>query len=205
MLLDYLTYRLTNESIGFPEIKSWVKEHTHNRSSLVNRFSHKTKKMIRGYPCNTISGDVIGKPCKFPFVYPDCTIKDQRLNYCTPTTSAKEFRGCTDVQGQTKWCSTRNYDNNSWIIRNWGYCDPNCTEEKLEMYERTAHITDQLLENHWTESFDYFFSVDQAGHCHTYNPRYKSGSGQFGQLYAMLGKYCQNSNSTTTQPNITLT
>ena len=189
MLLDYLTNRLTNETVGFPEIKSWVQEHTYNRSSLVHRFSHKTKKRMRGYPCNTIGGEAIGKPCIFPFVYPDCSITHQKLNYCTPKTTPREYKGCTDTQGQTMWCSTRNYENNSWMVRNWGYCDPNCSEQNLENYKRSAHITDKLIEAHWNQTFHYFFGLNQAGHCHTYNPRYKSASGQFGQFYVLLGEY----------------
>ena len=48
-----------------------------------------------------------------------------------------------------------------------------------------THLFDGL----WEEKFDYFFGLDFAGHCHTYNPSHKSLSGHAGQLYALLGGY----------------
>ena len=63
ILIDYFQPQHMDTMVNYDTVKSWVKEHTHNRSTLFKRLSHKTQGASNQYPCNTVSGDDIGKPC----------------------------------------------------------------------------------------------------------------------------------------------
>ena len=148
-----------------------------------------TKGESEEYPCNTVSGDKVGKPCNFPFVFPDCSVKNHINSFCTVSNESKTYYECPAVTGIGPWCSTRNYLNGSWMFGEWGYCDERCTTLNLKKHERSLADVKSDDNLDWEESFDYFFGPDFAGHCHTYNPKHESSSGHLGQLYAFLGLF----------------
>ena len=86
-----------------------------------------------------------------------------------------------DVEEQF-WCYTRKHLNDSAITGKWGYCDPSCQGQNIE--DSKNNLAKMQHSDLWSE--DIFLLVDQ-GHCHTYNPSYKSYAGARGQFYAMLG------------------
>ena len=117
-----------------------------------------------------------GVPCKFPFVYPDCSVC---INCCSGGLTPKQYNKCgSDISGD--WCYTRTYLNDSAIIGEWGYCDPSCNGE--------VHFNLASIENDDLWSEDIFrIQVYSSGHCHTYNPADLSFSGDRGSFYAKLG------------------
>ena len=69
ILIDYFHPQHMDTMVNYETVKSWVKENTHNRSTLFMRLSHKTQGATNQYPCNSFSGDDIGKPCSFPLFF----------------------------------------------------------------------------------------------------------------------------------------
>ena len=134
ILIDYFHPQHMDTMVNYETVKSWVKEHTHNRSTLFKRLSHKTLGESTQYTCNTVSGDDIGKPCSFPFVFPDCSVKAHNQSFCSANTKSRIHYECTDEAGQSPWCSTRNYLNDTYIFGACGYCDINCSVQGLEQY-----------------------------------------------------------------------
>ena len=47
-------------------------ERTWSRNQLLLNVSHNTVDGTFKFPCTTIGGPMMGSPCSFPFVYPDC-------------------------------------------------------------------------------------------------------------------------------------
>ena len=94
---------------------------------------------------------------------------------CMPLGSDEEYEG---------WCYTRKYLNDSAIMGQWGYCDPNCRGQSEN--NNKYNLASQDHNDHWTEDI---FSLDEgsSGHCHTYNPANDSLAGNLGQFAAFLG------------------
>ena len=49
-------------------------ERTWTRDQLFLNVSHNTVDGTFKFPCTTIGGPMMGSPCSFPFVYPDCKL-----------------------------------------------------------------------------------------------------------------------------------
>ena len=49
------------------------REVTWSRDQLFKTVSHNTVDGTFKSPCTTSGGDVVGAPCMFPVLYPDCT------------------------------------------------------------------------------------------------------------------------------------
>ena len=163
------------------EIKAWVTKHTWNRTKVFKLVIHGND----GRPCLTNNGGVPGKPCIFPFVYPDCSLyppppdckteggkQPQTHTKCVPT---KNLGG--------SWCSTRTYWNNSHIFGEYGSCSTQCADQPRKT-ENLANVDFQYL---WEEGF-YRLLQSDLGHCHTYNPRHRSSIDPEEKFIAYLGK-----------------
>ena len=68
------------------------------------------------FPCLTTGGNFAGKPCVFPFNYPDCGVADKPAS-CAWDSTLKTYETCTsvDVDDRRTWCATRTYDNRTYI------------------------------------------------------------------------------------------
>ena len=181
-LIEFFDRNASKNSITVEEVRSWVYKHTWNRSKVFRMLSHKTHEGFEEYPCNTISGQTVGKPCSFPFVFPDCSMKDHKHNFCSISNQSKIYHQCISYDALEPWCSTRNYLNDSHIFENWGHCS-----EKCKNISRTTGNL-QFYDDLWEEKIDYLLGGEYKGHCFTYNPLHKSAAGHAGQLYALLGK-----------------
>ena len=53
---------------------------TWSREELFMNVSHNTVNKKYKHSCTTVSGPHTGSPCKFPFVYPDCSVSIYYLN-----------------------------------------------------------------------------------------------------------------------------
>ena len=73
-LEPFFKENISDSSINFEDVQSWVLKHTWRRSKMFQILHHKTSGLAH-YPCDTISGDKIGKPCSFPFLFPDCSVQ----------------------------------------------------------------------------------------------------------------------------------
>ena len=77
--------------------------------------------MFPNIACITIGGEVSGKPCKFPWIYP--------INNIT-------YLGCANPHKDSKgnWCPTEVNEAGEFVTKsgNWGYCSDNCPSKKSE-------------------------------------------------------------------------
>ena len=106
---------------------------------------------------------------------PNDNISTPTLYYeCAPLDSTEEYPG---------YCFTRKYHNESAIIGQWGYCDPNCRGQEENVHHNLAS---QDHGNLWSEGI-YSLDGGSSGHCHTYNPANSSVAGHLGQFHAFLG------------------
>ena len=55
-----------------PPTRKLFLERTWSRNQLLLNVSHNTVDGTFKFPCTTIGGPMMGSPCSFPFVYPDC-------------------------------------------------------------------------------------------------------------------------------------
>ena len=156
--------------------RTLLRKQTWSREQLFMDVSHNTVSRKYKDPCSTVSGPRNGVPCKFPFVYPDCSVC---INCCSGGLTPKQYNKCgSDISGV--WCYTKTYLNDSAIIGEWGYCDPSCNSE--------VHFNLASIENDDLWSEDIFrIQIYSSGHCHTYNPADSSFSGDRGSFYAKLG------------------
>lgn len=79
-----------------------------------------------GNICSTIGGQVIGKPCIFPFI-----LNNQKYNSCTDI---------LDSSGNY-WCSTKVDINGKHISGNWGYCNNFCPKDSRPTLSPTRLTT----------------------------------------------------------------
>ena len=163
------------------DVKSWVTSHTSNRSRVFQMVAHGNKER----PCMTTSADPRpGKPCLFPFIFPDCNAVPF-TGLCTnkensvPVTHTE----CTMIDGSFPWCSTKTRANSSHILGEFGTCSPQCLN-KSAIVESLADDKFNLL---WEENIFRLFK-DDIGHCHTYNPEHQSASRHEDKFVAFLGK-----------------
>ena len=94
MLVNFLDPSTRTEE-NIDSVKQWCIEHIFNRSTVFNLVSHNTKGGPAPYPCTTTSGDNPGKPCSFPFVFPDCSVFP-KPTFCKHNASSQpiEYREC---------------------------------------------------------------------------------------------------------------
>ena len=126
MLINFLDPSASIEE-NIDSEKQWCIEHIFNRSTVFMLVSHNMKGGPATYPCTITSGDNPGKPCSFPFVFPDCSVFP-KPTFCNKNTSSQsiEYNECI-LTGETKhWCSTKTHLNNSYIEREWGFCSEEC-------------------------------------------------------------------------------
>ena len=170
---------MEKENITTKDIQAWVRQHTWNRSQVFSMVSHGN----HGRPCITNSDPVPGKPCVFPFVYPDCSVVPPPKICLTegrkmPVVATK----CLN-DGSIEWCSTRTHWNNTHITGQYGRCSPHCKQH--------AHSTENLasadFQDLWEEQF-YLLISDYIGHCHTYNSRHRSSAADEEKFIALLGE-----------------
>ena len=179
-----------NVTIRAEDAQNWIFRHTWNRSRVVRHLSHRTHNDIGNYPCSTVTGSRIGKPCSFPFVFPDCSIPSHRVSYCSNTNKSKIYKKCTTADSIKPWCPTRTYLNSTWIIAEWGYCSESCHHQKMgkiKISKSKSNLETQLHDDIWEERIYYFDGELDSGHCHTYNPGQKSKPGHLGQFFASFG------------------
>ena len=107
----------SNESMTEANAKDWVMKHTWRREDMFKFFSHD---MIgeKHFPCSTNGGLMIGRPCVFPFKYPDCNL------YPQPQTCMEEqqpmpttYNTCKNGTNGVRWCPTRTYNNMTSMSR----------------------------------------------------------------------------------------
>ena len=68
----------SNVSITIEEAQNWAETHTREREKTFPFFNHRNMAK-ETFPCDTVGGDMPGRPCVFPFKYPDCSLSlDQR-------------------------------------------------------------------------------------------------------------------------------
>ena len=68
----------SNVSITIEEAQNWAETHTWEREKTFPFFNHRNMAK-ETFPCDTVGGDMPGRPCVFPFKYPDCSLSlDQR-------------------------------------------------------------------------------------------------------------------------------
>ena len=187
-LINFFDKKVLHPTVNIGTLKSWIHRHVWNRSQVFRRLSHKTYQGYKGYDCNTESGPSIGKPCSFPFVYPDCSVKKHMDNYCSQSNKSRTYHQCIsrDGDGTRAWCSTKNYLNDTHIFAQWGFCSLDC------IHQNRSNVDDSNIAIHkynelWEEKVYYLIGENNQGHCHTYNPKYRSLPGHNGELYALLG------------------
>ena len=126
------------------------------------------------FPCNTISGASMGKPCIFPFTY-------KSVNSTEFT-----FYNCTSVDDTSPWCNTRVTESGHYITGFWGYCSASCQGERAEP-QSEYNLASSRAPGLWSSAlFD--LSTWGSGLCHTYNPPGASEPGVDGQFYALFNK-----------------
>ena len=170
------------------EIKAVVTYYSQNRTKVFNSLSHGNE----GRPCITNGGGISGKPCVFPFVWPDC--KDFRPSGICNSEGPYVPQVHTKCipEGNKEWCSTGHYLNNSHVTGKWGYCSPHCKKQVIS----TENIASDEFKVFWEEKF-YILFVDDIGHCHTYNPGHSSSTGYDESLLHFWVRFCagcQNQN-----------
>jgi hypothetical protein len=148
---------------------------------------------LKSTSCFT-KGDA-GKPCAFPFVYRDCTLRDKiypdHSSLCSsldPSTGPEipqEYHKCTSVSMDYDWCYTRTYPNGSGMVGYWGKCKPECAGE-MPTPDNPHNLASEAYNDLWsTNVFD--LQTWGSGLCHTYNPPVQSPVGTPGLLYALIG------------------
>ena len=178
--LLYIPFTTTFEA---EEIKLWYLEHTWNRSILFKHVSHNTVGGPNRQSCNTIGGATPGKPCAFPFVFPDCELSPKPpVCYSEDTKTPITYTHCAILTETSPWCSTRTHENNSHVPSVWGYCPTECTGES---YQQEDDLSADHYSNFWTENL--YLMISDIGHCQTYDPSYPSLANHNGQFYALLG------------------
>ena len=60
--------------------RTLLRKQTWSREQLFMNVSHNTVNKKYKHSCTTVSGPHTGSPCKFPFVYPDCSVSIYYLN-----------------------------------------------------------------------------------------------------------------------------
>ena len=176
---DKLIEYITEDNTTTKDIKAWVTKHTWNRTKVFKLVSHGND----GRPCLTNSGSVPGKPCIFPFVYPDCSLDRPSMICNTEGDKIPQIYTKCISEKNYGWCSTRTHWNNSHIVGEYGTCSTRCADQPYSA-ESLANMDFQYL---WEEGF-YGLLVSNLGHCHTYNPRHRSSSDHEEKFIAFLGK-----------------
>ena len=174
------------ENITSEDIQAWVSKHTWTRLKTFNLVSHGNE----GRPCITVGNPVPGKPCSFPFVYPDCSVFPT-TKACFSTEIAQPLpRYECITEGGFSWCSTRTHWNNSHITGEYGTCSPHCKDSK----NSTKNLVNIEFQSLWEEGYYRLFN-DGVGQCHTYNPVHRSSTLPDEKLIMLLGKpWPKNSN-----------
>ena len=130
-----------------------------------------------------MSNPVPGKPCIFPFVYPDCSVfPTTRICYSNKSIAPLPHYRCIPEAGY-EWCSTRTHLNNTHIQGEYGKCSPQCKPNNNST-ENLASLEFQYL---WDQGFYRLFD-DDIGHCHTYNPGHRSSTSPDEKLIMLLGE-----------------
>ena len=185
MLIDFLDLEKASK-INIDLVKSWTMNHIWNRSTVFKLMSHSTQGAPPPYSCTTISGEKPGKPCSFPFVYPDCTVIP-KPSFCKHSESniPITYTRCSSTADTKHWCSTQTHWNNSYIEGEWGYCSNECVKVDddtniLNDLQKGTSLLEEIL-------FNLDGDIDK-GHCYTYNPEFPSFADSQGTFYALLGK-----------------
>ena len=177
-ITDLLKFR-DGDGITADKIHSWIVDHTWNRKTTFNLVSHGNN----GRPCFTISGSKPGKPCIFPFVYPDCNLYPPTKPCSIKPKPPPTINYQCYPEGSGSWCSTRIHWNDSHITGEFGSCPPNCKTN----YNSTKNLASSEFPLLWDEGFYRLFD-DDIGHCHTYNPGQRSSTSPDMRFIALMGK-----------------
>ena len=153
--------------------------HTWSRRNTFQLVSHGNK----GRPCMTISSPESGKPCIFPFSYPDCNLDHPAKRCSLRGVEPPQLHYKCYPEGGSSWCSTRIHWNDSHITGQFGSCSPSCGDNSTEQED----LASQEFDNLWDEGFYRLFK-DEFGYCHTYNPDHQSSAAPDQRLVALLGR-----------------
>ena len=171
-IIDRLKNNKTD--ISFNELKQIALLKSWSMEKMFHFVSHKNFENKNPFPCNTIGGASMGKPCVFPFTY-------ESVNSTEFT-----FDNCTFLDDSSAWCNTRVTENGHYMTGFWGYCSHSCQGQRAEPGSE-FNLASRKEPGLWsTALFD--LSTWGSGLCHTYNPPGLSEPGVDGQFYALFNK-----------------
>ena len=162
----------TNNTMSERDARDLALNHTWGQDRVFT-FLSQEKMAKKRFPCETKRGGKPGKPCVFPFLYPDCNLQ-KKVTLCkqVPIPEIKKYTTCTNIATTTPWCATRTYMNMSYVVGHWGYCSPNCNGEVPLSNQSNYNLAHSIYNNMWEEDI-YNLETWGEGHCHTYNPPYQ--------------------------------
>jgi hypothetical protein len=116
-LLEYSDTSQPASNISTEEVRAWVLRHSWDRERIFKLVAHGNA----GRPCMTNNGAWPGKPCSFPFVFPDCNVFPQP-GVCAKNSSniPRIYTDCTTCGSNGPWCPTKTHSNNSQVVGEWG-------------------------------------------------------------------------------------
>ena len=117
-LLEYSDTNQPTSNISTDEVRAWVMRHSWDRERIFKLVAHGNP----GRPCMTITDPRPGKPCSFPFIFPDCNVFPQP-GVCAKNSSSipKIYTDCTRLESTGPWCPTKTHWNYSQVVDEWGH------------------------------------------------------------------------------------
>ena len=102
-----------NKAMTEADARSWAMNHVWRRNDMFHFLSHNDKQ----FPCTTIGPYKIGRPCVFPFNYPDCSMYSTSPFICLrdPKQPMRTFYKCKEGSNGEPWCATRTYNNMTYV------------------------------------------------------------------------------------------